>query len=249
MKISTRKITWMSAGCAVAMLAGMPAIADDTELLLVNPDPANTPKPNVMFILDTSGSMTTTQSTIDPYDSTIIYAVGSCDATKYYWTDVDVTPDCATTNNVIDAGAYVCEFSRKQIDGIGSYTDTMVQYRDGGSDGLSSGKKNWQTLASGYSGEYVECQADSGTHGDGIDSTRLWAKSGNNVNDLWTDDVKKAISWGSAPRNISYTVYSGNYLNWKALPNNVVMLRSDIMKSVATKVLSSVNNLNVGLMR
>ena len=249
MKISTRKITWMSAGCAVAMLAGMPAIADDTELLLVNPDPANTPKPNVMFILDTSGSMTTTQSTIDPYDSTIIYAAGSCDATKYYWTDVDVTPDCATTNNVIDAGAYVCEFSRKQIDGIGSYTDTMVQYRDGGSDGLSSGKKNWQTLASGYSGEYVECQADSGTHGDGIDSTRLWAKSGNDVNDLWTDDVKKAISWGSAPRNISYTVYSGNYLNWKALPNNVVMSRSDIMKSVATKVLSSVNNLNVGLMR
>jgi len=249
MKISTRKITWMSVGCAVAMLTGMPAIADDTELLLVNPDPANTPKPNVMFILDTSGSMTTTQSTIDPYDSTITYAVGSCDPTKYYWTDVDVTPDCATTNNFVDGAAYVCEFSRKQIDGIGSYTDTMVQYRDGGSDGLSSGKANWQTLASGYSAEYVECQADSGKHGDGIDSTRLWAKSGNDLNDLWTDDVKKAISWGSAPRNISYTVYSGNYLNWKALPNNVVMSRSAIMKEVTKKVLSSVNDLNVGLMR
>jgi hypothetical protein len=48
MKISTRKITWMSVGCAVAMLTGMPAIADDTELLLLNPDRSQNPKPNVM---------------------------------------------------------------------------------------------------------------------------------------------------------------------------------------------------------
>ena len=60
MKISTRKTTWMSVSCAFALLAGMPAIADDTELLLINPDPSNNPKPNVMFILDSSGSMTTT---------------------------------------------------------------------------------------------------------------------------------------------------------------------------------------------
>ncbi|NIA27449.1 MAG: hypothetical protein GWP02_05275 [Desulfobulbaceae bacterium] len=249
MKISIRKTLWMSVGCAVAMLAGLPAMADDTELLLVNPDPATSPKPNVMFILDTSGSMNTTQSTVDPYDNTTTYGTGSCDPTKYYWTDVDVTPDCATTKNVIDAGAYVCEFSRKQIAGIGSYTDTMIQYRDGGADGLSGGKQTWQTLSAGYTAQYVECQADSGTHGDGIDSTRLWAMSGSNLKDLWSNDAKKAVSWGSAPRNISYTVYSGNYLNWKSQPNNVTLSRSVIMKEVTKKVLSSVNALNVGLMR
>jgi len=249
MKISTRKITWMSVGCAVAMLTGMPAIADDTELLLVNPDPSNTPKPNVMFILDSSGSMTTTQSTVEPYNSNTAYDSGSCDKDKFYWTDVDVTPDCATTKNIIEADKYVCEFSRKQIDGIGSYTDTMIQYRDGGADGLSSGKKTWQTLAAGYTGEYVECQADSGRHGDGNDTLRLWAAAGSDLTDLWTSSEKNAVSWGSAPRNISYTVYSGNYLNWKSSPNIVPWSRSRIMKSVAKQVLSSVNNLNVGLMR
>jgi len=245
MKISTRKITWMSVSCAFAMLTGLPAVADDTELLLVNPDPSLAPKPNVMFILDTSGSMTTEQSTIDPYDSALTYGTGNCDPAKFYWTDVDVTPDCATTTNIIDADKYVCEFSRKQIAGIGSYTDTMVQYRDD----PSSSKKNWQTLAAGYTGEYVECQADSGTHGDGIDTSRVYAESGTDKKNLWTADPSKEISWGSAPRNISYTVFSGNYLNWKSLPNNVILSRSAIMKEVTKKVLSSVNQLNVGLMR
>ena len=58
MKISVKKVTWMTAGTCFALLAGAPAIADDTELLLINPDPTQNPKPNVMFILDTSGSIT-----------------------------------------------------------------------------------------------------------------------------------------------------------------------------------------------
>jgi type IV pilus assembly protein PilY1 len=238
----------MSVSFAVAMLAGMPAIADDTELLLINPDPSQNPKPNVMFILDTSGSMTTTQSTTDPYDSTKTYA-GACDPAKYYWTDVDVTPDCATTNNIIDDGKYVCEFSMSQINGIGSYTDTMVQWRDGGSSGNGSGPKLWQTLAPGYTGEYVECQADNGIHGDGTDPSRLWPTAETDRSDIFENDSKKGLSWGSAPRNISYTVYKGNYLNWKNTPNAVTLSRTDIMKAVTKKVLSSVNNLNVGLMR
>ena len=42
MKISTRKTTWTSLGCVVALLSGTPALADDTELLLINPDPTDT---------------------------------------------------------------------------------------------------------------------------------------------------------------------------------------------------------------
>ena len=249
MKIFTRKITWMSVSFAVAILTGMPATADDTELLLVNPDPSLSPKPNVMFILDTSGSMTTTQDTTEPYDNATDYG-GDCDSSKFYWTDVDVTPDCATSNNIIDGGSYVCEFSRRQIEGIGSYTDTMVQYRDGGKISTALGGVSlWQTLGPGYSSEFVECLADSGDHGDGVDNTRLWPAAGSDLASLWTNDPKEEVSWGSAPRNISYTVFSGNYLNWKSSPNTVSLSRSNIMKEVTKKVLSSVNNLNVGLMR
>ena len=137
MKISRLKTTWTSIGCAVALLAGVPAIADDTELLLINPDPSKNPKPNVMFILDTSGSMTTMESTIEPYDSVVNPAYpGACGADKIYWTEVDVLPDCAATNlNWVWKTNYHCEFSQKQLAGIGSFTNTMVQFRDGGKDG------------------------------------------------------------------------------------------------------------------
>ena len=249
MKIKLRKLNWMAAGSVFALIAGTPAVADDTELFLIGPDPNNLPKANVLFILDTSGSMTTTQDTNKPYDSTETYS-GDCEPTSYYWTDVDITPDCATTSNVIEGSAYLCKFSDNQIAGIGSFTNTMVQYRDGGADGsTSSTDKSWQYLAPGYSTAAVECQADSGKHGDGVSGTRLWPGGGTNLAEPFTDDATEAVSWGSAPRNRSYTVYSGNYLNWKANPETVTLSRSDIMKEVTKKVLSSVNNLNVGLMR
>jgi len=247
MKISKRKITWMSIGFAITLLAGTPAVADDTELLLINPDPTLAPKPNVLFILDTSGSMTTTLQTTAPYESTQNYS-GDCDSDDYYWTEVDVLPDCSTSNNVISAGRMVCDYATNQLNGIGSFTNTLVQYRDGGNDGTSSGPSKWQTLEPSYPDAYVECQADSGTHGDGR-ATFLWAANGTNLADPFTDNPNEELSWGSSPRNIGYIIYTGNYLNWKANPVNVTLSRSAIMKVVTKKVLSSVNNLNVGLMR
>ncbi|MEM7431474.1 MAG: PilC/PilY family type IV pilus protein [Pseudomonadota bacterium] len=245
MKISTQKLSWMSISFVVALLAGSPVWADDTELLLINPDPTQNPKPNVLFILDTSGSMNTTQTTIEPYDATQTYG-GDCDPDAHYWTDVDILPDCATTDNVINPGFFVCEFAQNQLDGIGSFTNTMVQYRGAGVFGFLN---FWQNLAPNTPDAWVECQADSGDHGQATGDPEVYAAAGVNLPNPWTADPAQNLGWGSPPRNISYTVYTGNYLNWKDSPNNVVLSRSDIMKEVAKKVLSSVNNLNVGLMR
>jgi len=248
MKISTHNTLWTIVGFAVALLSGVPAIADDTELLLINPDPSQNPKPSVLFILDTSQSMTTDESTTEPYDGTRDYP-GNCISDVVYWTDVDIVPVCDGSNeHYIDDDNFHCEFAMKQLNGIGSYSNTMVQYRDGGKDGMSSGPKRWQYLAPGYNSEPVECQADSGEHGDGR-ANHLWAANGTDLNDPWTNDPKSELSWGSAPRNLNYTFYDSNYMNWKNSPTTVVMSRTDIMKEVTKKVLSSVNNLNVGLMR
>ena len=248
MKISSRKNTWTSVGCGIALLAGAPAMADDTELLLITPDPRFNPKPNVMFILDTSGSMGTLETTIQPYDNTLTYG-GACDTDAIYWTEVDVLPVCGpTTTQWITKTAFQCDYATKQMDGIGSFTNTMVQFRDGGKNGNGPGPWRWQYLAPGYNNFVVECQADSGTHGDGR-PTHLWADNGTNLPDPWIDDPDQELSWGSAPRNLGYTFYDGNYLNWKNSPANVQLSRLDIMKEVTKKVLSSVNNLNVGLMR
>jgi type IV pilus assembly protein PilY1 len=253
MKISEQKITWISLGLVLSLFVGMPAIADDTELLLINPDPRDRPKPNVLFILDTSGSMDTIEETSNPYESTTTYMgpVGnSCDSDAVYWTDVDVTPSCADTNTAfVKKANFYCDYGARQLAGIGSFTNTMVQYRAGGKDGTSSSPTvRWQYLAAGYNTEAVECQADSGVHGDGR-STHLWATSGSNLADAFTNIESVELSWGSAPRNLSYTFYDGNYLNWKNSPETVPLSRINILKTVTRKVLSSVDNLNVGLMR
>ena len=251
MKISTQKSTWTATGFGIALLAGAPAIADDTELLLLNPNPLNNPKPNILFILDTSGSMSSMEDTTDPYDFTNSYA-GDCDENNVYWTDVDLVPDCATTTNFVANTSFHCDYASKQLNGVGSFFNTMVQYRDGsragGGGGGGAGTARWQYLASGYNTEPVECQADSGVHGDGR-PTFLWAANGTDLSDPFTDNPGLELAWGSAPRNLGYTFYTGNYLNWRSSPQTVSLSRSEIMKTVIKKVLSSVDNLNVGLMR
>ena len=43
MKISVQKATWTSISFLLALMSGAPAMADDTELLLINPDPTQNP--------------------------------------------------------------------------------------------------------------------------------------------------------------------------------------------------------------
>ncbi|MGH8167325.1 MAG: hypothetical protein ACREQ1_08805, partial [Woeseiaceae bacterium] len=68
MNAQTRRTTWTSAGLLLALTVGAAAMADDTELLLVTPDTGSTP--NILFILDTSGSMGDEVMTQQPYDHT-----------------------------------------------------------------------------------------------------------------------------------------------------------------------------------
>ena len=132
MKIAIRNFKWTFVSGIVALVAGAPAWADDTELLLVNPNLAAKPQPNIMFILDTSGSMKSEEATIEPYDSSKSYT-GNCDITKLYWTDINIEPVCDPAGNnpqAIQKSAFMCDAASTQINGIGSYTDTMIQRRD-----------------------------------------------------------------------------------------------------------------------
>ena len=87
-----RNTTWTTFGMMLALLTGAPAIADDTELLLVDPN-NQTPKPNILMIIDSSGSMTTQEQTQLPYNAAEIYA-GTCNRNMLYWTEVDAVPSC-----------------------------------------------------------------------------------------------------------------------------------------------------------
>jgi type IV pilus assembly protein PilY1 len=244
-----RFITWISAGFLLAMLSGSPAYADDTELLLVPPPASDATKPRIMFIIDTSSSMTSNEDTVVPYDAGQNYG-GDCNSDAIYWSLVSgVLPDCAGgTNQYVDKDNWHCQASTSRLDGLGSYSGVLAQYRDGGKDGTSSGPKKWQFLAPGYNSEPVECEDDEGIHGDGR-PTFLWPKVGSDLADWFTDIEGEAAKFNGAPRNQAYTVYDGNWLNWDANPVIVSMDRIDIVKQVLTTIFSAVSDVYVGVER
>jgi type IV pilus assembly protein PilY1 len=219
-------------------------MADDTELLLVTPGTNSNPfNANILLVIDSSGSMTTLESTTLPYDGTQSYA-GACDTNLMYWTQLDVVPVCDDNNKqAVDKSSYVCKKSLRQIDGVGLYSDTMVQYRSG-----ESGAARWQTLEPGNSSDTVECQADSGWHGGVAEGLNVYPMAGSGLEEF-TDDPTLEISWGSFPTSETYTIYDGNYLNWRAAPVLVDRSRIDMVKTATKIALNSINSSNVGVMR
>ncbi len=251
-----KKTKWIACGVAATLCVGSPAVfADDTDLLLLRPD-AVTPKPNVLFIIDSSGSMGTEQNTREIYDSNEDYEAGpgndACNPDMLYWTEVDVVPSCATSNiRKFTKDAFKCAASTNQLQGIGRYTNVMAQFRDGGSGFFSLflglDKARWQNIEAGNEDDPVECAKDNGVHGDGSNDN-FFAQKGGDV-DPFTSVEANAVAWGSFPTSQAITVWDGNYLNYLQNPTFVDSARIDIVKNVTEAVLNSIENVNVGVMR
>jgi len=245
MKIVSGKFAWMSLGLLITLVSGAPAVADDTELLLVTPSTNTNPfNANIMLIIDSSGSMGTLENVNKPYDGTVTY-VGSCDTTRMYWTRVGIVPSCNSSNTSwIDEAAFVCKKAQRQIDGIGLYPGVMVQYR---ADNL--GAMSWQTLAKGANTEIIECKEDSGFDGAvGFGGSLVYAQAGTDLLEF-TADPDLELAWGSFPASETYTIFSGNYINWRQNPTMANLSRLDIVKTSAKIAMSSINRSNIGIMR
>ncbi len=238
MNTSRNRAAWTAAGLTLTLLAGSPAIADDVELLLSNPNSGGADRPNILFILDSSGSMTTVETTQEPYVNSKTYS-GDCDDDKVYWTTNNNPPDCDTDNWVSEEN-FVCATGASALAGSGIYTDTMAMYRPN-----NRGRWKWRR-PSGDTDELLECEADSGQHGQG-DPAEVYAQIGTNK-DPFTDRANGEVDWGSSPTERIVTAYSANYLNWYNNSPVTSMSRTDIVKTVTKNVLDSIQNANVGLM-
>ena len=237
-----KRFAWLGLGTLWAMLAIGPALADDTELFIGNSQSSQA-QPNILFIFDNSGSMDTLVRTQDPFDGRTTYPAAGCDPNRVYWRTGAGDPPACTTDRWFDLAQLKCDAALRAFLTAGYYTDNMAQYdpTNGG------GGKRWETIASGQKSRAVECRSDRGVHGDGIDGSKLYARNGQSgVNGFWGDRTQE-ISWGQAPANETYTLYSGNYLNWTFGPANS-RSRIDIVKDVAGNLLDSVSGVNVGLM-
>jgi len=134
MIVEKRKIIGICAGFLLVLMSGAPVIADDTELLLLAPPGNDLNKPNILFIIDTSTSMTSEEDTPLNYDLSQSYP-GDCDSNRNYWLDVEgIEPVCADTPQFIDDANFNCDAVKNQLEGLGSVSTSFVQFRDGGKD-------------------------------------------------------------------------------------------------------------------
>jgi len=232
-----RSLATLAATAAVAMLANTPAGADDTELFVGAAVAAAPSRPNILFVMDTSGSMDTNVVTQVSFNSADTYS-GSCRADRVYWSRNSTVPNCST-GQYVAASAFTCNAAQPNLSSSGiAYVTKAARWRAGS-------RNRWETLSSSDNSSSIECEADAGIHGQTAASTKKYAADGS-TNGPWSSNAANKIDWN---RGEPITFYSGNYLNWKASPT-ITRTRLEIMQEVLTSLLTNLdNNVNVGLMR
>lgn len=228
-------------GTLVAASMGGAAFADDTEIFFGQ----NTGvQPNILLVLDTSGSMETEVVTESaPYDPSTTYT-GACVATNVYWLRDSggvITPPTCTTSNHFLLTAFRCKAALNAFATAGKYAaNNAAQY--------DTGDTRWEQIRDTSKTAEVECAADAGAHGPTDISTAVWATD--RSNSKWSTAQADRITWSANNTDRNYVFYSANYLNWYNYPGTIVIkTRLEIMQDVIVDLLSDISGVNVGLMR
>ena len=244
MKITKSKLIHSLASCLITLLSAHHAHADDTEILF-EASAANELTPNVMFILDNSGSMGSLVTTETPYDHTVNYTLKAfadghpaySDAYIYVYTNsfryvgrlISSQNHC---KNMADKLANAGQFSSAKAAGFSTDTNSW--------EGLFD---HWWYWISGENPNIIECEDDAGEHGENGTSNKKYAV---NSNSKWTNASNSKISWGGYT---SYDFFSANYQNWfKYYRVAAAQTRLDVMRNVIKNLVNSTTGINIGLM-
>ena len=241
----------LSVTATVLVLGSSGAYADDTEIFVGNP--SNLAAPNIMLILDTSGSMGSNTISPVPYDRNFTYVgTGDCAGVgnRVYWTTGNSVPNC-NSDNWFDISYLKCAAALTNTalgaGGTGAYLDRFIRWRNNS----SGGQRSWRTLSTSGSPRDVECRTDSGVDGN-LTTSSPYPRTGSfsDTNGRWTGTSSNSVWRADANAGTVATLYSGNYVTYYRqfrIPS--VLTRMDIMKDAATRLLSALNGVNVGLMR
>jgi type IV pilus assembly protein PilY1 len=252
----------------MAVFSG-PSYADDAEVFTSSSFLSTGVRPNILFIIDTSYSMTTVLSTFDP-DLAATYT-GACDNNKIYWqlADTKVPPACST-NQWISRDNNRCRAANDGFnDGWWRGKTLMLLKKDKNDADLKPTK--WGPLVAGRDWK-IECRDDLGYHGDqkgteaGTNGTNRWARNGNtgtNDSDRWgaaTYDWRgrptggPSGGLGDTEFNVTggtVSLYTGAYINWYNTANAAGKLKSrfQVVHDVAKDLVQNLQGVNLGLMR
>ncbi|SFM60408.1 pilus assembly protein [Marinobacter zhejiangensis] len=209
--------------------------ADDTEIFF-NTD-ATEIRPNILFVLDNSGSMDAEVTTTSSYDNTQSYTGDYSDDYIYFierWNGDDYLVPVAKSRNK-------CSDLLTRLSQSGYVTEyRMAMWRNSN----RSNTLRWRTANAFYddTGNILECYADRGVHGETSGAADKYAR---NHSRQWGSSSQE-INWADIGRS---DIYSANYVNWFTDHRvSETRTRLQIMQSVAAGMADSLSGVNIGLM-
>jgi len=248
MKASFTRFLCTLAGLVAVLGAPGPAVADDSEVFNSSSFTGDAVQPNVLFIMDTSGSMDTE---VTVYDPAVTYD-GPCTGYVYWGNWVrrgvnDVPPDCTTTTRKFAESNNRCREAYLGFADDGWWSGTAQQVNAAGT--------RWEDLAEGADRK-VECGADNDRHGDVVASsthsgsastTAKRARNGTYTTRWGNSSTGSPVNWNDEP---SYNLYSANYANWYfGDDEGARKTRLNIVQDVAMQMVEELQGVNLGLMR
>ncbi len=235
-----QRLHGLCVGVSLALTCGAPVLADDTEIFVGSQGDI---RPNIVFILDTSGSMEALVETQEEFDPAVTYA-GSCDSSRiYYRRDTGDPPDCSD-NTWFHATELRCDAAVQAIASSGSFIAARAAQWD-------PVDIRWESIRQAEKSQPVECRADAGVHGENAGDAEVFAFNSGLANVRWTDVEADQLDWDSSSGNVNrtYTFYSANYLNWYSNPPSATRSRLEVVQEVASNLINDISGVNVGLMR
>ncbi len=247
-------------GFYTALLSGLlicgPIQADDVEIY--SDTSSNGVNPNILFVIDTSGSMggTVNISSYDPgvsYDVPVGAPAGSveCLDDRIYVGGIGTTTPQCDTNYWFEESKFHCDAGAANLDingvglGTGFYVDRIARWNDT--------FDSWYSLHSTFynfrsTSLYYECEDDDEIHGKNGTNTAKRIRNGSSG--PWNSVISDNI-WSN---KTSRTIFSGNYLNWfhyhgGATATGTIKTRLQVVVDAAKNLIDSVGDLNIGLMR
>jgi type IV pilus assembly protein PilY1 len=206
------------------------ARADDTEVFVATAaDNPEAGRANILFIIDTSASMDADTETQVPWNASATF--DGCYRSDAVYFGTGAQPPPCDSDAFILKTANRCAASAGTLAALGQYGAYAL--------GWDAARERWDPLVAGDPERILECEADRGE--DGAGSERFAA---NGPEGPWGPDDSAEPAW-----NTQYTLFDGNWLNWRANPPTVVRSRIEIVQEVVTDIVRSIDGVNVGLMQ
>lgn len=248
-------------GLAVAAYVPDISEAKDTDVYLKESSVSRDDSPNVMLVFDNSGSMDTAISSTPTYKPSIDYCTADLDtvlgiaganagkpsdcadvSNRIYWSFSGGVPSISSNTWFLSSKNH-CEDSK-----------TALSTGEGGSYGSSkiagfttSGSKySWGSIKEKTDSAitFVDCQPD-GSNSDGYPVGT--SQSSNTLSAAYVTK-SPAFNWDSFASDTNPTLYSGNYMNYKAnTALTVTRTRLEVAKDAVKAIIDSNPNVRFGL--